>query len=75
MPLTAAAPGLSFADPYMIGLLFAGVALFAAIGALSHQKERAFSASLVYLAFGLVAAGLLEAFGTERLDPLTDASL
>jgi sodium/hydrogen antiporter len=75
MPLFAAAPGLSFADPYMIGLLFAGVALFAAIGALSHQKERAFSASLVYLAFGLAAAGLLAAFGTERLDPLGDASL
>ena len=75
MPLLAASPGLSFADPYMLGLLFAGVALFAAIGALSHQKERAFSASLVYLGFGVLAAVLLEALAVDRLDPLADASV
>ena len=50
--MIAAAPGVSFADPYVIGLMFAGVAVFAAVGALSHQQERAFSASLVYLVLG-----------------------
>ena len=59
----AAAPGLSFGDPYVLGLAFAGVAVFAAIGALSHQHERAFSASLIYLALGLAAAVALEVFG------------
>ena len=47
--LLAAERGFSAADPYAIGLLFLGIAVFAAVGALSHQHERAFSASLVYL--------------------------
>ena len=68
----AAAPGLSLGDPYVVGLLFAGVAVFAAVGALSHQHERAFSASLVYLGLGLVAAVALEVFGLARLDPIDD---
>ena len=66
----AAAPGVSFGDPYVIGLGFAGLAVFAAVGALSHQHERAFSASLVYLGLGLAAAAALEIFGLERLDPI-----
>lgn len=73
--LLAAAPGLSFAEAYPIGLLFAGVAVFAAVGALSHQNDRAFSAGLIYLGFGLAAAVALELFALERLDPLADASL
>ena len=52
----AADLGFSFADPFAIAVVFVGVAVFAAIGALSHQHERAFSASLIYLGFGLVAA-------------------
>jgi len=68
----AAAPGVSFADPYVIGLMLAGLAVFAAVGALSHQQERAFSASLVYLVLGLGAAVALELFGLGRLDPLED---
>ena len=73
--MIAAAPGLSFGDPYVLGLLFAGVAVFAAVGALSHQNERAFSASLVYLALGLLAAVALEVFGLAWLDPLDDAGV
>ena len=72
--MIAAAPGLSFGDPYVVGLLFAGVAVFAAVGALSHQHERAFSASLVYLALGLGAAVALEVFGLARPDPIDDHS-
>ena len=70
--MIAAAPGVSFGDPYVIGLGFAGLAVFAAVGALSHQHERAFSASLVYLGLGLAAAAALEIFGLERLDPIAD---
>ena len=62
LPL-ASDPGFTWGDTWAFGLLFLAVALFAAIGALSHQGERAFSASLIYLGLGLGAAlavGLLE---------------
>ena len=71
----AAEPGFSFADHWALGLLFLSVALFAAIGALSHQRERAFSPSLVYLALGAVAACGLWALDVDPLDPLADAAL
>ena len=67
--------GFSFADPYAIALAFAGIAVFAAIGALSHQRERAFSASLVYLGFGLVAATIIDLLGVQWIDPFDDAAL
>ena len=44
----AAEPGFP-RRPASLGLLFAGIAVFAAVGALSHEHERAFSASLIYL--------------------------
>ena len=72
--MIAAAPGLSFGDPYVVGLIFIGVAVFAAIGALSHEHERAFSASLVYLGLGLAAAVALAVFGLARPDPIDDHS-
>ncbi|MBA2637335.1 MAG: cation:proton antiporter [Solirubrobacterales bacterium] len=71
----AASPGFSFADPYAIGLVFAGLAVFAAIGALSHQHERAFSASLIYLALGVVAAWIIDLLGVGWIDPLRDYAL
>ena len=67
--------GFSFADPYAIALAFAGLAVFAAIGALSHQRERAFSASLVYLGFGLAAATMIDLLGVNWIDPFDDAAL
>lgn len=73
--LAAAAEGFSFGDAYALALLFLGVALFAAIGALSHQEERAFSASLVYLGLGLVAAALLSVSGIRWVEPIKNASL
>jgi NhaP-type Na+/H+ or K+/H+ antiporter len=73
--VVAAAPGLSFAEPYAIALLFGGVAVFAAVGALSHQHERAFSASLIYLGFGVVAAAAIEALGVAWLDPVGEPAL
>jgi sodium/hydrogen antiporter len=73
--LLAADTGFSFADPFSVGLLFVGVAVFAAVGALSHQHERAFSASLIYLALGCVAAIVIHLSDTGWLDPIGDVSL
>ena len=49
--------------------------MFAAIGALSHEHERAFSASLIYLGLGVLAAGGLTALGIGWIDPVQDATL
>ncbi len=75
MPVLGADRGFSFADPYAIGLAFAGVAVFAAIGALSHQRERAFSASLIYLGIGLVAAAIIQLLDVPWIAPIRDAAL
>jgi NhaP-type Na+/H+ or K+/H+ antiporter len=74
LPL-AAERGFSFADPYAIALAFAGVGVFAAVGALSHQHERAFSASLIYLGLGVAAATIIDVLGVRWIDPLQDATL
>ena len=71
----AADPGFSFADPFAVGLLFIGCAVFAAVGALSHQHERAFSASLIYLGLGCAAAVVIDLSGTDWVDPIADAGL
>jgi sodium/hydrogen antiporter len=67
--------GFSIADEYALGLLGFGFALFAAIGALSHEEERAFSASIIYLGLGVLAAGALSLLGIPALDPKSDAGL
>jgi len=71
--IATAERGFSFADPYALGLAFAGLAVFAAIGALSHQHERAFSASLIYLALGLAAATAIDVLDVHWIDPVGDA--
>ncbi len=73
--MIAATPGLEFGDTYALGLLFAGIAVFAAVGALSHQQDRAFSASVIYLALGAGAALSMEALGIAWLDPIKDAKI
>jgi sodium/hydrogen antiporter len=73
--LVAAERGFSFAEPYAIGALFCGVAVLAAIGALSHQHERAFSASLIYLGLGVASAVVIQLLGVGWLDPISDAEL
>ena len=73
--LLAADTGFSFADPFAIGMLFIGCAVFAAVGALSHQHERAFSASLIYLALGCSAAAVIHGSGIAWIDPIADVSL
>ena len=69
----AADLGFSFADAFAIAVAFVGVAVFAAIGALSHEHERAFSASIFYLGFGLIAAAGIHFLGIRWLDPFADS--
>lgn len=71
----AVAPGFDLPDAFSVGLLFAGIALFAAVGALSSEHERPYSASLVYLALGLVAAAAVSVFDLDWIDPFADAKL
>jgi NhaP-type Na+/H+ or K+/H+ antiporter len=72
--LAAADTGFTFADPFAVGLLFLGFAVFAAVGALSHQRERAFSASLIYLVLGAGAAVVIRLAGLDWVDPIEDAA-
>jgi NhaP-type Na+/H+ or K+/H+ antiporter len=74
LPL-AADTGFTFADTFPIGLLFIGLAVFAAVGAMSHEHERAFSASLIYLGLGALAAAAIQLFDIPWLDPFGDAKL
>ena len=71
--VVAAGPGFSLPDLYTVGLLFLGVALAAAVAALSHEHERAFSAALIYLGFGVAAAVVIGAFDLRWVDPVDDA--
>ncbi len=71
----AASRGFSFAEPYAIGMLMAGVAVFVGLGALSRQQGRPFSASLVYLVLGFAAAAVISMAGIPWLDPIDDATL
>ena len=75
MPVLASELGFEFADPYAIALAFAGLAVFAAVGALSHQHERAFSASLIYVGLGLAAATIIDLLGVRWIDPFADAAV
>jgi NhaP-type Na+/H+ or K+/H+ antiporter len=71
----AAERGFDFADPYAIGLLFGGLALFVAIGALSHEHGRAFSPAVAYLLLAVAAAAGLELLGVSLFDPLEEPEL
>src|SRR3954462_2091124 len=67
--------GLTFGDTFPIGLLFVGLAVFAAVGAMSHEHERAFSASLIYLGLGAVAAVAIQGLGIPWLAAGGDAAV
>ena len=71
----AADTGFTFADTFPIGLLFVGIAVFAAVGAMSHEHERAFSASLIYLGLGAIAALAIQLIGIDWVEPLKDAEV
>jgi NhaP-type Na+/H+ or K+/H+ antiporter len=71
----SAATGLDLLDTFDLGVLFVGLAVFAAVGALSHQHERAFSASLIYLGLGAAGAVTIAALDLDWIDPVADAEL
>jgi NhaP-type Na+/H+ or K+/H+ antiporter len=75
VPLGSAVPGFDFADLYALALVFLGVAIFAAIGALSHQQERAFSAAVIYLGLGLAGAATIHVFDVRWIDPIDDSTV
>jgi NhaP-type Na+/H+ or K+/H+ antiporter len=68
-------PGLTFADGTAIVVLLVGLVLFAAIAALSHEHERAYSASIVYLAVGIAAAAVTDLLDLRWVDLSGDAKL
>jgi NhaP-type Na+/H+ or K+/H+ antiporter len=70
----AADKGFSFADPFALTIAFVGLAVFVAIAALSHQHERAFSASVIYLGLGLAAALVVNLAGFSWVDPIEEAT-
>jgi NhaP-type Na+/H+ or K+/H+ antiporter len=68
---TVSHPGFSFGDPVALGFLVLGFALFAGIAALSHARERAFSASIIYLLIGIAAGSVVRAADVgQTLDPI-----
>ncbi len=70
--ITALAPGWHAGDHYALLLLGVGVAALAGALALTHQGDRAFSASIAYVGLGAVGALGMWALGITPLDPLRD---
>lgn len=68
-------PGFHLGGDYAIGLLFLGVALAVAVGALSHEHDRAFSAAAIYVGLGVVAAAGLALLDVHPFDPVRDHAL
>ena len=71
----AVSEGLDFGEAYPVGLALAGIAVMAAVGALSHQHAHAFSASVIYLAMGLAAALVITGLDIQWLRPAEDHAL
>ncbi len=75
-PLTASiAPGPEAPDVWVLGLLFVGVAVMAAIVALTHQRSRAFSPSVVYLVLGVAGAAGAAVLDVGWVDLVDDAEV
>jgi NhaP-type Na+/H+ or K+/H+ antiporter len=75
-PIVARVGGWSF-EPglYELLLLIAGVVILAGAVALSVQRGRPFSASLVYLSVGVIVGLVLRAIGVNWYDPISEAQL
>jgi sodium/hydrogen antiporter len=73
--LLAASEGFSLGEAYPVGLLLAGIAVMAAVGALSHQHAHAFSASVIYLSMGLGAALVVNGLDIAWVRPADDHAL
>lgn len=73
--IPAITPGIGQPGFYVAGLAFAGLVVLVAMLAVSHQRGRAYSASLVYLLMGLVAAGAVAALDAPWLGLVSDAQV
>lgn len=73
--MLALAEGFHVGGLYVLGLLALGVALIVAVGVLSHQHERAFSAAVCYVALGALGAVGLSVLDVEPVDPIRDSAL
>ncbi len=69
----AIAPGLDLGDSWALGSLFLGLAVLVAIVALTHQRSRAFSPSVVYLGLGAAGAAGAALLDLGWLDLIDDA--
>lgn len=68
----ALGPGFSFAATPAVVALVLGVVVFVAIGALTHEHERAFSSAMIYLLVGLAVAGVVQGFDLQWFDLMRD---
>jgi NhaP-type Na+/H+ or K+/H+ antiporter len=71
----AVTPGFDPVDAWSLGLLFLGVAVMVAIVALTHQRSRAFSPSVVYLGLGLIGAAGAALLDQGWFDLVEDAEV
>jgi NhaP-type Na+/H+ or K+/H+ antiporter len=74
-PPAAVTPGFEPADAWSLGLLFLGAAVMAAIVALTHQRSRAFSPSVVYLALGALGAAGVAVLDQDWFSLIDDADV
>ena len=68
----ALVPGWHLGDLYTLALAGVGIAAVVGAVAMTHQRQRAFSASVIYLALGALAAVALHVLGVHPLDPEHD---
>ena len=68
----AVAPGWHLGELYPVALAAVGVCVLIGAGALSNRHERAFSASVYYVALGALGAVALAALDIAPLDPVDD---
>lgn len=73
--IVALSEGLHLGGGYMLALAGLGIALLVAVGALSHEDERAFSAAVFYIGLGAAAAVGLWLLDVTPLDPIRDHKL
>ena len=75
MPPLAFAPGFKPGGAFSVLLVFLGLVLLAAARALTVEEKSLFSASVVYLALGLAAAGVIHALGIRWINPFENPHL
>lgn len=68
----ALSTSLSFGTTPAVVALLLGAVVFVAVGALTHEHERAFSSALIYLVVGLAAAAVIDGFGLPWFELLRD---